>query len=312
MNARSMLSAVAMITVLALPGAARQNEARAFATPEQAARALDAAARADTMDALLAIFGPGGRELFDTSDAGTAQRNRQTFAVAFAEEWRVQDMGVGRKEVVIGHESWPFPVPLMKTARGWVFDVAAGKDEILNRRIGRNEFATIETCLAFVKAQRAYAKAGHDGKPAGAYAQRISSDPGTQNGLYWDVTHGEPRSPLGDLVAQAAADGDPRDPSHPGRTPFHGYFFRIVQAQGFAAAGGAKQYVVDGNMSGGFALVAWPAKYDVTGVMTFIVNQEGAVHEKDLGPETAARALSITRYDPDSTWARVDREPPSR
>jgi len=312
MNVRSVFATLALTLSLATPGAARQNDARAFATPEQAARALAAAARADGMDALLAIFGPAGRELFDTSDPGTSQRNRQTFAVAFAEEWRVEDLGAGRKELVIGHESWPFPVPLVKTARGWVFDAAAGKTEILNRRVGRNELATIQACLAYVKAQQAYAKAGHDGKPAGAYARRISSDPGTQNGLYWDVKRGEPRSPLGDLVAQAAADGDPRDPSHPGRTPFHGYFFRIVEAQGVAAAGGAKQYVVDGNMTGGFALVAWPAKYDATGVMTFIVNQDGVVHEKDLGPETATRVLSVTRYDPDSTWARVDRQAPSR
>jgi Protein of unknown function (DUF2950) len=312
MNARSLTGALALLLVVFVTaGEARRQEPRAFATPEEAARALAAAARADGMDALLAIFGSAGRELFDTSDPGAAQRNRQTFAVAFAEEWRVEDLGVGRKELVIGHESWPFPVPLVKTARGWAFDVAAGKDEILNRRIGRNELATIETCLAYVKAQRAYAKAGHDGKPAGIYARRMSSDPGTQNGLYWDVKRGEPRSPLGDLVAQAAADGDQRDPNHPGRTPFHGYFFRIVEAQGFAA-GGAKQYVVDGNMTGGFALVAWPAKYDATGVMTFIVNQDGVVHEKDLGPETATRALSLTLYDPDSTWARVDRAAPSR
>jgi hypothetical protein len=312
MNPRSMFGTLALTLFLATPGAAQQNNARAFATPEAAARALAAAARADGMDALLDIFGSAGRELFDTSDPGTAQRNRQTFAVAFGEEWRVEDLGINRKELVIGHESWPFPVPLLKTPRGWVFDVAAGKDEILNRRIGRNELATIETCLAYVKAQRAYAKAGHDGKPVGTYARRISSDPGTQNGLYWDVKRGEPRSPLGDLLAQAAADGDPRDPSHPGRTPFHGYFFRIVEAQGLAAAGGAKQYIVDGNMTGGFALVAWPAKYDATGVMTFIVNQDGVVHEKDLGPETTTRALSVTRYDPDSTWARVDRQAPSR
>ena len=311
MKTRSMLATLAMTVVLAAPGAARQNDARAFATPEQAARALAAAVRADGMDALLAIFGSAGRELFDTSDPGTAARNRETFTVAFAEEWRVEDLGAGRKELVIGHESWPFPVPIMKTPRGWVFDAAAGKDEILNRRIGRNELATIEACLAYVKAQRVYAKNGHDGRPAGAYARRVSSDPGTQNGLYWPVKRGEPRSPLGDLVAQAAADGQTRDPNQPGRTPFHGYYFRIVEAQGFAA-GGAREYVVDGQMTGGFALVAWPAKYDATGVMTFIVNQDGVVHEKDLGPETATRAPGITRYDPDSTWMRVDRDTPSR
>ena len=312
MNARSAFASLVLSLLLATPGAARQNDARAFATPEAAARALAAAARADGMDALLDIFGAAGRELFDTSDPGTAQRNRQTFAIAFAEEWRVEDLGVGRKELIIGHESWPFPVPLLKTPRGWVFDVAAGKNEILNRRVGRNELATIETCLAYVKAQHAYAKTGHDGNPAGIYAQRVSSDPGKQNGLYWQVKRGEPRSPLGDLVAQAAAEGQKRTQDQSGRTPFHGYYFSIVEAQGAGAPGGARQYVVDGHMSGGFALVAWPAHYDVTGVMTFIVNQDGIVYQKDLGPETATRALSVKLYDPDTTWTKVDRAAPSQ
>src|SRR5262245_19549698 len=312
MNARSIVWSLVVVAWLATPCGARQNDTRAVATPEDAARALAAAARADGMDALLAIFGSAGRELFDTSDPATAQRNRQTFAVAFAEEWRLEDKGVGRKELVIGHESWPFPVPLSKTSRGWVFDVAAGKDEILNRCIGRNELSTLEITQAYVHAQRTYPATGHDGKPAGIYAQRISSDEGTQNGLYWPSKRGQPRSPLGDLVAQAARDGQPRDPAHAGQTPFHGYYFRIVNGQGTSAPGGAKQYIVNGQMTGGFALVAWPAKYDATGVMTFIVNQDGVVYEKDLGPETATRAISITRYDPDGTWTRVEREAPSK
>lgn len=312
MNARSTFAVLVTILLLAVPCAARQHDGQAFATAEQAARALASAASADGMDALLALFGSAGRELFDTSDAGTAQRNRQTFTVAFREEWRLEDAGVNRKELVIGHESWPFPVPLVKTPRGWVFDVAAGKNEILNRRVGRNELATIETCLAYVKAQHAYAKTGHDGNPAGIYAQRVSSDPGKQNGLYWQVKRGEPRSPLGDLVAQAAAEGQKRNPDQSGRTPFHGYYFSIVEAQGMGAPGGAKQYVVDGHMSGGFALVAWPAQYDVTGVMTFIVNQDGIVYQKDLGPETATRALGLKLYDPDTTWTKVDRAAPSQ
>jgi Protein of unknown function (DUF2950) len=312
MNARSALGIVAAIVILTAPCAAQQNDAAAFASPEGAARALAAAARAEGMDALLAIFGSAGRDLLDTSDPGTSRRNREIFTVAFAEEWRIEDLGINRKELVIGHESWPFPVPLLKTARGWVFDVAAGKQEILNRRIGRNELVTIQTCLAYVKAQQAYAKSGHDGKPAGVYAQRVSSDPGTQNGLYWPAQRDEPRSPLGDLVAQAAADGQPRDPSQPGRTPFHGYYFRILDAQGAAASGGAKSYVVDGQMTGGFALVAWPAQYDATGIMTFIVNQDGIVYERDLGPETTSTAPGITRYDPDSAWRRADRATPSR
>jgi len=312
MNARSLTAALALLLVVFVAsGEARRQEPRAFATPEEAARALQSAAR-QGFDALSAIFGAAARELVDTSDPARAQRNRETFVVAFAEEWRLQDLGAGRKELVIGHESWPFPVPLVKTARGWVFDVAAGKEEILNRRIGRNELTTIETCLAIVKAQRAYASAGHDGKPAGIYAQRFSSDPGSHNGLYWPSERGAARSPLGDLVAQAARDGQPRDSAQPGRTPFHGYFFRILDGQGPAAPGGARSYVVNGQMTGGFALVARPSQYDVTGVVTFIVNQDGVLYEKDLGPETASTVGGITRYDPDATWARVDRSAPSR
>jgi hypothetical protein len=310
MSARSILGASAVLLAVAMPCAAQQNEARAFATPEEAVLALADAARAKGMDALTSIFGPVGREILDSSDPATSQRNRETFTVAFAEAWKLEDAGAGRKELVIGRESWPFPVPIVKTPRGWVFDTAAGKEEILNRRVGRNELAALEVTQAYVKAQRAYAASSHDGKPAGTYAQRIASDPGTQNGLYWPTGRGEARSPLGDLLAQAAKDGQPRDAAQPGRTPFHGYYFRIVTGgQGSSAPGGAKAYVVNGAMTGGFALVAWPAQYDVTGVMTFIVNQDGIVYEKDLGPETATRAAGLTRYDPDSTWTRVDRSP---
>ena len=313
MSARSILGAFAVLLAVAMPCAARQNEPRAFATPEDAARALASAARAEGVNALMAIFGPAGREILDSSDPATSQRNRETFWVAFAEEWRLEDAGVGRKELVIGHESWPFPVPVVKTPKGWVFDAAAGKQEILNRRVGRNELAALEVTQAYVKAQRAYAASSHDGKPTGTYAQRIASEPGTQNGLYWPAGQGQPRSPLGDLVAQAAKEGQPRDAAQPGRTPFHGYYFRIVTGgQGSSAPGGAKAYVVNGEMTGGFALVAWPAQYDATGVMTFIVNQDGVVYQKDLGPETATRAPSLTRYDPDSTWTRVDRSTTSR
>jgi hypothetical protein len=307
MTARSVTGALVLLTGLSLPSAGQQNDGRAFSTPEDAARALAAAAREEGPDAVLAVFGSAGRTLLDSSDPATARRNRDTFAAAFREEWRLEDVGAGRKELVIGRESWPFPVPLVKTSRGWVFDAAAGSQEILDRRIGRNELATIQICLAYVKAQQAYAKSGHDGQPAGIYARRISSDPGKHNGLYWPSERGQPRSPLGDLVAQAAADGQPRDPAQAGRTPFHGYYFRIVETQGPAAPGSTKPYVVDGQMTGGFALVAWPAHYGVTGIMTFMVNQDGIVYEKDLGPDPTERGATIARYNPDATWARVER-----
>lgn len=308
MRSHPVASAVALAVVLVLPLSAQTKQATAFQTPESAARALAHAARADGMTELLEIFGPGGEALLSSSDPTTAQRNRETFAVAFAEEWRLQDLGGGRKELVIGHEGWPFPVPLVKTTRGWVFDVAAGKEEILDRRVGRNEIAAIETCRTYVRAQYAYASTGHDGRPAGLYAQRFASESGTQNGLYWPVKRGERRSPLGDLVAQAAEDGQARDTANASataRTPFHGYYFRILMAQGAGASGGPKNYVADGAMKGGFALVAWPAEYGASGVMTFLVNQDGVVFEKDLGPHASAQASTLTRFDPDLTWHRA-------
>ena len=194
-------------------------------------------------------------------------------------------------------------MPLVKRAAGWSFDAAAGREEILNRRIGRNELAVIRVLHEYVAAQRAYAATGHDGKPAGRFARRFGSDPGRQNGLYWPSRRGEPRSPLGILVVQASEQGYRRKDD--GLAPLHGYYFRILEGQGKAANGGAAEYVVDGEMTRGFALVAWPVHYDATGVMTFIVNQDGVGYEKDLGPETKAAVEKITRYDPDAAWHAV-------
>ena len=223
------------------------------------------------------------------------------FTVAAGEQWRLADAGPNRKTLVIGNEDWPFPVPLVKAASGWRFDTAAGKEEVLARRIGRNELAAIETARAYVTAQRRYAQQGHDGKPAGVYATTFRSDPGKENGLYWPVDQGSEAESAwgaggaGSRGQDARCGGDPRNAS-----PFHGYYFKILTAQGAAAPGGAKSYVVKGDMSGGFALIAWPAQYDATGVMTFLVNQDGIVLEKDLGTRTDAAAREITSYNPDA------------
>lgn len=277
---------------------------RTYATPEEAVRSLNDVVKAGKLDELLAIFGPDGQELIASSDAATGRRNRQVFNVAFAEKWQLIDQGTNTKVLVIGNEEWPFPVPLVRQENGWRFDTAAGKEEVIARRIGRNELAVMQICRTYVAAQRHYAREGHDGKRAGLYATAFRSSPGKQNGLYWPAGRGQKRSPLGDLVAQAAEEGRPLGAAGQ-PSPFHGYQFKILTAQGAAATGGAKNYVTAGEMSGGFALVAWPAQYDVTGVMTFIVNQDGVLYEKDLGAGTAAAAKAMTLYDPDPSWMKV-------
>ena len=266
---------------------AQKTTQRTFATPEEAVRALTTAAGASNLDELLAIFGPDSQELIASSDPATARRNREVFTVAVAEGWRLENQSATRKTLVIGNEAWPFPVPLAKSASGWRFDTAAGKEEVIARRIGRNELAVVAICHGYVKAQRRYAENGHDGKPAGLFATAFGSDPGKQNGLYWPAKRGEPKSPMGDLVAQAAEEGRPIGTSGAGPTPFHGYRFKMLSSPD------------------GFGLVAWPAEYDVTGVMTFIVNQDGVVFEKDLGADTATLAKKMTAYGPDKTWERT-------
>jgi hypothetical protein len=286
---------------------AQAADPRVFVSADAAARALIDVVKANDLPALTALFGQEGQELVDTSDAATGRRNREVFLAAVAEGWRLGDLGPDRKELVLGNEAWPFPVPIVKGPAGWAFDAAAGREEVLNRRIGRNELAVLHALHDYVAAQRAYAATGHDGKPAGRYARRFGSDPGTQNGLYWPSQPGEPRSPLGVMIARASEQGYKRQAGD-GPSPLHGYYFRILEGQGKAAKGGAADYVVDGEMTGGFALVAWPVYYDASGVMTFIVNQDDVPLEKDLGPETEAAVKAITRYDPDATWRPAESE----
>jgi hypothetical protein len=289
--------------VVVLPSCRRAPEAayRTFNSPEDAVKALSAAVTREKVDELLQIFGPEGKELIDASDPASARRGREVFTAAATERWKLVDRQGGGKTLVIGNEEWPFPVPLVQDAQGWHFDAAAGKEEVITRRIGRNELAVIDACQTYVAAQRRYASLAHDGKKPGLYAASFRSDPGKQNGLYWEARRGEPRSPLGDLLAEAA---DPErlksDAAKP--PPFHGYYFKILTGQGPSARGGAKSYLVNGEMSGGFALVAWPAQYDSTGIMTFIVGPDAVVREKDLGSETDGAARGMTVFDPDASW----------
>jgi hypothetical protein len=281
------------------------NAGQTFDTPETAVRTLIDVVRRGDLDHLLRLFGPDGEELANSSDPATGRRNREVFIVAAAEGWHLAALGPDKKALVVGNENWTFPIPLVRDAGTWRFDTAAGKEEVLARRIGRNEIAVIEVCRTYVVAQQLYARGGHDGKPAGIYARTIASDAGKHNGLYWPAPRGEKQSPLGDLLAEAAADRRGARGMVTTPLPFHGYFFRILTAQGPHASDGARDYLTGGEMAGGFALVAWPAEYDVTGVMTFIVNHEGVVHENDLGPDTDALAKAMERYDPDPSWKVV-------
>lgn len=296
---------LAVAACLWVAACAREPEVRRFDTPEEAVRAFTDTVKRGQLDELLTYFGPEGKALVASSDAATGRRNQEVFVAAVAEQWHLEDSGPDTKELIVGNEDWPFPIPLVKDEDGWRFDAAAGMDEVLTRRIGRNELAVIDIARAYAAAQRAYARSGHDGKPAGLFARRFTSEPGTRNGLYWPARRGEPRSPLGELVASASGEGEDlaarKEPA-----PFHGYYFRILTAQGSAAPGGAMDYVKDGDMSGGFALIAWPAEYGATGITTFIVGPEGTVLEKDLGDDTAASARSITRFDPDATWTKAE------
>ncbi|HEY7287368.1 MAG TPA: DUF2950 domain-containing protein [Vicinamibacterales bacterium] len=302
---RNATIALTFAAVFAMFGCHRASQLhRTFATPDDAVRALIDAAKAGKMDDLRAIFGPDAGDLIASADPAIARQNREVFVAAAAERSQLVDQGESSKVLVVGNERWPFPVPLAKVADGWQFDTAAGKEEILDRRIGRNELAAIRLCHTYVAAQRLYASHGHDGRPAGGYATSFRSTPGKEDGLFWPAAHGQRRSPLGDLVAQAAVEGTPLGTTGQ-PAPFHGYYFRILTAQGADATGGAKDYVTNGHMTGGFALVAWPAQYDVTGITTFVVNQDGVVREKDLGPETDATVKSMPHYNPDSSWPTV-------
>ena len=298
--------AVLGLGVLLAPACSTPPAQARFATPEEAAAALLQALKAEDLEKMQAIFGREGMEAVASGDPVSDRNDREVIALAMEQSWRWAPHGENAKELIIGDDQWPFPVPLVKTGNEWQFDSEEGKEEVLARRIGRNELGIISVCRAYVGMQMEYADQPHDGKPAGLFAQRIRSSPGCQDGLYWQTKPGERRSPLGDLAAEAAAEG--YDSNKSGSSPFWGYHFRILTAQGPAAPGGKKNYVVDGDMRGGFALLAYPAKYASSGVMTFMVGQDGIVYEKDLGEDTATQALRLAEYNPDDSWKAV-REP---
>jgi hypothetical protein len=285
-------------------GGAKQKQADGtFATPEEAAAALVAALEKDDLATAGQLLGEGADELLNSGDAVADKTARTKVVEAYRAKQSLVDDGEGHKTLVIGANDWPMPIPIVQTAEGrWKFDGEAGIDEMIYRRVGANELGAIDVMYGFVNAQNAYASEGRDGDPPGIYALKLVSDEGLHNGLYWPTAEGEPPSPAGPFVATAAAEGYRRGE---GSTPYHGYYYRMLYAQGANANGGAREYFKDGLLTQGFALIAWPADYGSSGVMTFIVNQDGVVFQKDLGEDTANAVAGIQKFDPDSSWTAL-------
>ncbi|HET9734990.1 MAG TPA: DUF2950 domain-containing protein [Burkholderiales bacterium] len=295
--------AATLFAACASPVALAADKQKTFGTPEDAAKALGAASRAGDVKALESILGPGSANLIRSGDAVADRRGRERFAKAYEEASKVERQGDAKAILLIGKDDWPMPIPIVKGKDGWRFDARQGREEVLNRRVGRNELSAVQAMLAYVDAQREYYLRNPRGDKLLHYAQKFGSAPGKRDGLYFPTKAGEPPSPLGPLFAKAKAAGYGKDEDGL-PDPYFGYRYRILKRQGPDATGGAYDYVVQGRMIGGFALVAWPASYGNSGVMTFIVNHEGVVYEKDLGPETAAAVGKITRFNPDKTWKR--------
>jgi DUF2950 family protein len=342
-NARALAWIFLALALLFLLAEARQSKAAAaaadkqsvYASPEEARQALMGAARAKDRSALKEIFGAGYDKLL-SGDEVQDNRELEQFVTALDVSAKLEPTGSDKVTLAIGAENWPFPIPIVKRDGKWSFDTAAGTEEILNRRIGENELSAIATCRAYVLAQWEYFTEGdHDNDGVAEYAQHFSSMPGHKDGLYWDTPEGDRLSPMGALVAAARAEGYPAVRARLGisarpekasagkpvagkaaaaneeaapqqRTPYHGYFFKILKRQGPHAPGGKYNYVINGNMIAGYALIAYPDKYGSSGVMTFMVNQQGRVYQKNLGPDTLKITGQISEYDPDSSWKLVE------
>jgi hypothetical protein len=302
-----LLAAAVILMIFIFSGfiAGAALKQKGFATPEAAVRAFAAAMESNNENELLSIFGMAGKELISSGDPVRDKQRRETFIADYNRKNKLTQEG-SRMILNVGEKDWPFPIPLVKQGDQWFFDTKAGKEEILNRRIGENELSTVQTLLAIVDAQREYAMHDRNNDGIREYAEKFGSDPGKKNGLYWPMMPGEEPSPLGELVADARAEGYRRSGTQQGPIPFHGYYFRMLKKQGKHAAGGAFDYVVKNKMIGGFAVIAYPAAYGSSGVMTFIVSHEGVVYQKDLGKNTAKTATAMTSFDPDKTWKKVE------
>ncbi len=287
--------ATMLVSLLALSRATAATQEH-FPTPDAAAKALDAAIRdTKSTDRLAAVLGPDSDEIISSGDAVEDAAARKRYATAASQRTRIERLDDATAIIRVGKDDWPLPIPLVKDGDGWRFDTAAGKQELLNRRIGRNEITAIEVCRAYVAAQKEYASRFH------TFAQSVQSSPGKKDGLYWEDTGGDV-SPFGPLIASATAEGYQLRGATDPPAPYHGYYFRILTAQGAHAPGGARSYMDGDKMTKGFALLAWPADHGSSGIMTFMVGPQGVVFQKDLGDGTEAAAKAITTYDPDESW----------
>jgi hypothetical protein len=302
MGARTLAAMVVVASGIALiPGGAQTGQ-KTFATPQEAAQALVDAAAANDAAAMLQIFGPGGKDIVQSGDAAEDKASREQFAALARQKMQVEtDEDHDRATIVVGPDDWPMPVPIVLDKGKWRFDPAVGRVEVLARRVGRNEMTAIEVCRAYVEAQMEYASRDRTASGVLQYAQKILSAPGKKDGLYWE---GESEN----LVPKAFADASAAMLAGKKATPYHGYYFHILKAQGPEAEGGAMDYVVNGKMIGGFALVAFPDEYGVSGIQTFLVSHRGKVYEKDLGSTTGVAARQITRFNPDKSWKVVTGE----
>jgi hypothetical protein len=289
-------------------GCARKESSPAqtvFTSPEDAAVALVDALKANDTAQLTKILGPDSRKILSSGDDVADKQAREVFLAAYAEKAQLSTEG-DHTILSIGAEEWPVPIPLVKDGTNWRFDTAAGMQEVLFRRIGNNELTIMQLCRTYLEAQKEYASKGHDGNARGIYARKFASSTGKHDGLYWKSDNPNDQSPLGDLAAQAASDGYSKSEGKP--APFYGYYFRILTQRGSSAPGGALDYVVNGEMKNGFALIAYPAEYKNSGVMTFIIDDKGTTYQKDLGTETAKVAAEINAFDPDSSWGKAESE----
>ena len=295
---------LALIVPLTACRKAEHPSTSTFDSPDNAGSALLGAAKSGDQGKLLAVFGPDSKDLLSSGDAVQDKSVIDTFVLGYGMMHRWREMPDGSQILLVGADNFPFPIPLKKNDSGrWFFDTAAGKNEVLSRRVGRNELAIIEVCEAVADAQAEYFGQLHDGKDTHQYAVKFISDTGKENGLYWKSATGQAESPLGPLAAYATAEGYKAKPDT--HTAFHGYYFHMLNGQTDKTPGGAKEYLLDGKMTGGFAFVAYPAEYGNSGIMTFIINQDGVLLQKDLGKTTAETATAMTQFDPDDGWTLV-------